>query len=158
MRERVFARRGERKRGVECGFSSNDYIAGAVAVTVSVHRFKFTRSPACSVPPCTWIPVRTHFACRVAAIRENRDESAPRYGPDGAAIAALSRPGENVLPRGPIRAGSDANWLPTSQPRNNYTCIPGGRVCQSTCRDAAALCHWMDGSGALTKEKRTEAS
>lgn len=41
-------------RDGECGFSSNDYIA--VAVTVYVHRFKFTRS----VSACTRRPARTH--------------------------------------------------------------------------------------------------
>ena len=56
-----------RERGprwnTECGFSSNDYIAaaGAVAVTVSVHRFKFTGSP---------VLLPASFCCEYARGRE----------------------------------------------------------------------------------------
>lgn len=60
----------ERARRGECGFSSNDYIGRSVAVTVSVHRFKFTRS-LCSAS--VFPALRAHE--RV----ENRDDSGAYY-------------------------------------------------------------------------------
>ena len=73
-------RRKERKKlrgrgprwSTECGFSSNEYIAGAVAVTVSVHRFKFTGSPA-SLPTCLFTRV-VSTSTRTPRARENRDD------------------------------------------------------------------------------------
>lgn len=87
----------------------------------------------------------THLDYQAEAVaRENRDKRVPRYG-RGRARPLPSRryrePGENVLPRGPITATADANWLPrgisralhprrsTLQPRNGYlhssrTCLP----------------------------------
>lgn len=75
----------ERARRGECGFSSNDYIGRSV--TVSVHRFKFTRSLLCSAPVFS-------SSARAHERVENRDDSGAYYRYDSVASA------DAPLPRG----------------------------------------------------------
>lgn len=72
----------------ECGFSSNDCIGRSVAVTVSVHRFKFTRSPASAL--LVFPTLRAHGHARPTRLKiETCPRAYYRYDSGGVSGDAL---------------------------------------------------------------------